>query len=186
MHLFDQQFSEQKNPVVFLLRSLRAFWFMLAGLSLALSACTTIPYNDFQDVQTGMNKSEVLHAAGNPTYTRHQDGKDRWIYLFDEAPEGSHEKEIQFVHNRVVYVGEKIKPELSAAEQDLKNEELNRIENERLLEERRNWKAQIGAAQATRTDENQDSFDRRLRESYYGIEPHNPNASQPDRFETIY
>ena len=49
---------------------------------LSFFSCTTLPYNNFQQVKVGDFKSDVLELVGSPKRTLRKNGKDHWIYVF--------------------------------------------------------------------------------------------------------
>ncbi|HVK59940.1 MAG TPA: outer membrane protein assembly factor BamE [Bdellovibrionales bacterium] len=87
------------------------------SIAAVLTACQT-PAERFTKVKPGMSKDEVLEAAGNPTFSRRWQSKDRWIYTFDNR---SAEREVHFENGKATYVGGTVTPPVSAAEQDRLN-----------------------------------------------------------------
>jgi outer membrane protein assembly factor BamE (lipoprotein component of BamABCDE complex) len=106
------------NPIVLL----------VAANIICLVGCQTARQNEFKDVQVGMNKNAVLAAAGNPNVARRWKGMDRWIYKF----EGAETREVHFLDGKAVYVGDEVKPPVSASEQDHLNEASNTKESQRV------------------------------------------------------
>lgn len=94
---------------------------------LLLTACQTSSerlIKEYEAIQLGMNKSEVLHVAGNPAWSDRMDGQDRWIYYLNPQDQSS-EQIVFFENGKVVSKGPRNKPELSAEEMDqLKENEL--------------------------------------------------------------
>lgn len=101
-------------------------WFLFFLLVLSLSACQTNMLSQFNKVQNGMDKHDVLEIMGSPTTKTRLHGKDRYIYNF-YADKKRYEKEIHLLDGTVVYVGEpwKVEAEKTAEVVDKKNEELN-------------------------------------------------------------
>jgi hypothetical protein len=74
-----------------------------------------------------------------------------------------------FEHGRAVYAGSKLKPSITADEQDKLNEATVAEDAVRVNEEEERRFKELGVA---RSKPGQiDAIDRKLRESYYGIEP---------------
>ena len=72
---------------------------------------------DFEAVEIGMVKSEVLDIAGPPYWSDHKDGHDRWMYYM--KPEARQmEKIIYFKKGAVVRKGIREKPILTAEEME--------------------------------------------------------------------
>lgn len=104
-------------------------------LSFALLACTTNMREQFQRVQVGMEKDEVLALMDSPQRTQRWHGMDRWTYIFYDENHRQ-EKEVHFSQGRANYVGDTYKPEISAEERDARNEASNK-QLEDLYETRR-------------------------------------------------
>ncbi|GEM_PF-2413291 len=82
---------------------------MVTSLS-TLAGCVTPRFREFDRVQEGMPKWEVLEAAGNPTRTQRWQGRDRWIYVIWDAPgEKRRIREVHFEDGLAVYVGPQVK-----------------------------------------------------------------------------
>lgn len=93
--------------------------FILLGL-LFLSACQTPRIVEFESVNLGEQKTDVIEAVGNPTVAQRKSGQDRWIYrLYDK--DILVEKWVIFQEGYVVYKGDPVPPLISAEEQDLIN-----------------------------------------------------------------
>jgi outer membrane protein assembly factor BamE (lipoprotein component of BamABCDE complex) len=134
-----------------------------------LLACTSAPLKKFETIRAGMSKSAVVEAAGGPTKTRRWQGKDRWTYEFHDREDAVETREVIFEHGRVTYVGTKLKPSVSAEEQDKLNEATLNEEAARANEiEEMRFKL-LGVARVKKVPE--DAIDRKIRESYYGVEP---------------
>jgi len=87
--------------------------------------CATNMRQQFERVQVGMEKDDVLGLMDSPQRTQRWHGMDRWTYIF--YTDGTrYEKEVHFDAGVAKYVGEVYKPEVSATEQDIKNEEANK------------------------------------------------------------
>lgn len=91
----------------------------------ALTACVTPRHKFFGNVQQGMEKDQVLEAAGSPNVSRRVKGQDTWLYIYRDAPGGTQTKEVIFENGRVVYAGDRRGPKISAEEQDRINDEIN-------------------------------------------------------------
>jgi outer membrane protein assembly factor BamE len=71
----------------------------------------------------------------SPQRTQRWHGMDRWTYIF-YADQMREEKEVHFLNGTANYVGDIYKPEISAEEQDRRNEVAN-VEIENTLKSRR-------------------------------------------------
>jgi outer membrane protein assembly factor BamE (lipoprotein component of BamABCDE complex) len=143
-----------------------------------VAGCNTTQYKQFSDVKVGMDKSSIVEAAGSPNVVERYEGKDRWIYTFDDTPEGEKRREILFENERAVYVGPKIQPKVTAAEQDKINETVLEDETKRENEAELVRDKKLGIARVAdpekysdkgpRKEEKVDELDLRLRDSLYG------------------
>ena len=143
-----------------------------------LAGCNTTQYKQFSDVKVGMDKSSVVEKAGNPNVVERYEGKDRWIYTFDDTPEGEKRREILFENERAVYVGPKIQPKVAAEQQDKINETVLEDESKRESEVELARDKRLGIARVSdpekysdkspRKEEKVDELDLRLRDSLYG------------------
>lgn len=119
---------------------MRLYLLILSLASLLLSACQSSPVKQFDKIQAGMEKNEVLDLMGPPRTTTRLHGKDRWIYVFYED-KIRYEKEVHFQSGNAVYVGDAWKPapEKSAEAKDLrtKEEDLAYQEEQKKNEEER-------------------------------------------------
>ncbi|MDX9730669.1 MAG: outer membrane protein assembly factor BamE [Bdellovibrionales bacterium] len=95
------------------------------ALVFLFGGCQTPRYKEFEDIRVGMSKGEVLSAAGNPSYSKRWQGKDRWTYILHDHPEGKRTREVHFEEGHVIYIGISPKPTISAEEQDVINENIN-------------------------------------------------------------
>ena len=68
------------------------------------AGCATVPSSDSDQVREGMDKAQVLEAAGNPKRTVRANGQDHWIYVFFVNGE-EHSRQITFEDGKVVKVG---------------------------------------------------------------------------------
>ncbi len=93
----------------------------LSGLSLG---CQTNEIKAFSKVQPGMDKGDVIDIMGSPQHSERWHGRDRWTYVFYHE-DSRFEKEVQFSGGKSLYVGDVVKPAVSAEEQDRINEESN-------------------------------------------------------------
>ncbi len=101
---------------------------------LILSGCQTSRIRAWSDVKQGQTKTTVLESLGGPDRTIREEGLDRWIYVFYKPGDLDNPewKELQFVNNKVSYIGDRIKAPLTPEQTDEKNEEANREEEARL------------------------------------------------------
>lgn len=109
--------------------------FSLLVLALTQSACQSSAKKDFERIQTGMEKVEVLDIMGDPQRKRRSQSVDHWTYVFYDEKKRV-EKEVQFADGVATYVGDVKVPTVSAEEQDRLYEASNR-EVERRYQERR-------------------------------------------------
>ena len=106
---------------------------LLTATLLLFANCQTSRHRAWEKVKPGQTKTSVLESLGGPDRSIREEGLDRWIYVFYNNDLDNPEwKELQFVHNKVTYIGDRIKPTLTAEQTDEKNEEANREEAERL------------------------------------------------------
>ena len=151
---------------------------LVAALSSLATGCNTPAFKDFGDVKIGMDKSTVVEKAGNPNVVERYQGKDRWIYLFDDTPEGEKRREILFENERAVYVGTKIQPKVTAEQQDKANEavlveDAQRESAVQVARDKRLGIARVADPEKIsdsppRKEEKVDEIDLKLRDSYYG------------------
>ena len=94
-------------------------------VSFFTSACQTSMLKQFEQVNMGMEKGQVLELMGSPKDVQRFHGKDRWKYVFYED-EIRFTKEFHFFEGSVVYIGDIWEPpyELSAVVADKKKDEL--------------------------------------------------------------
>lgn len=100
---------------------------LTALMSLLISVHTfafskKIDEDDIAKVQQNMEKTEVLRLVGPPRFQRRWQGKDRWTYLIYHKREKGlvegQKKEIHFLDGKVVYIGEPVAEQVTAAQQD--------------------------------------------------------------------
>ena len=103
-------------------------------ISFIMMGCQTSRIRAWDDVKPGQTKTSVLESLGGPDRTIREVGLDRWIYVFYKKGDLDNPewKELQFVNNKVTYIGDRIKPSLTPEQADEKNEESNRAEDQRL------------------------------------------------------
>lgn len=90
---------------------------------LGVTGCSTpsAREHEFDKIQLGMLKSEVLDVAGPPKWTDRQNSQDLWIYLMKSNDRES-ERIVYFENGKVVQTGLRNKPALTAEEEEnLKN-----------------------------------------------------------------
>ena len=98
---------------------------LLLLLPYFLSACATDMHKQFDKVKVGMDKNDVLGLLDSPQRTQRWHGMDRWTYIFYEN-DNRLEKEVHFSEGVANYVGDLYKPEITAEEQDSRNESANK------------------------------------------------------------
>lgn len=108
---------------------------MLFGL--LTSACQMSSVRQFSKIQVGMEKDQVLAIMGSPQKTLRRAGQDRWSYSFYDDDNNKVQKEVRFENGFAIHVGDPILPEVSAAEQDAKNEAFNQAQDQLVLESKR-------------------------------------------------
>lgn len=135
--------DEPRNSLVTLIASL-ATLIMLAG-------CQTPRHAEFAYLKQGMEKHDVLAVVGGPDASQRWQGKDRWIYNFNDHPEGAQTKEVHFENGKAVYVGGKVVPEVSAVEQDRLNAAAETEAQKREREQNLYRTEFVGVAGATET-----------------------------------
>lgn len=120
---------------------------------LLLAGCATNPKDQFDQLKVGMEKNDVLMIMDSPQRTQRWHGMDRWTYIFYDKDQRI-EKEVHFQEGKANYVGETYKPEVSAEEQDTRNEAADR-ELETLAQTRReeNRRSFLNYEQRARTED---------------------------------
>ncbi|OQW50587.1 MAG: hypothetical protein A4S09_01990 [Proteobacteria bacterium SG_bin7] len=74
-----------------------------------VASCTT-PQHSFENVNIGMDKSEVIELmGGGPQLTKRRNSEDVWQYHFYTGEQKSI-KELHFKNNKVSYKGEPVGP----------------------------------------------------------------------------
>ena len=152
----------------------RAIQFLsFCALAVSLCACQSPAYKSFEKVRVGMDKASIVESVGNPTKAIRWHGKDRWIYEFGDHPGGVLVREVHFDQGLATYVGPRVSPVVSAAEQDRINEEKAKADADGVSAESDEHDQLLGAHRPSRTTrrEPEDAQDRKLRESLYGLEP---------------
>ncbi len=86
--------------------------------------CQTNQLKQYEQVKVGMDKGQVLELMGSPQKTSRLKGQDRWTYVFYEKG-SEYQKEMLFDAGKSTYVGDIQAVQVSADEQDKKNEESN-------------------------------------------------------------
>ena len=107
--------------------------FLLLFSSL-LAACAYHIPSHFEQVKVGMEKNDVLSLMESPQRTQRWRGMDRWTYIYYDQ-EQRVEKEVHFSQGKATYVGEVLKPEVSAAERDQQNEASNLASDTQIIEQ---------------------------------------------------
>lgn len=92
---------------------------LLGSLFLFIIACSSSNQRqlEFQKIQIGMVKSEVIATAGPPYWSDRKQGQDRWIYYMNPK-DREIERVVYFEDGRVVSKGLRKKPLLSAEEME--------------------------------------------------------------------
>ncbi|UYL10333.1 outer membrane protein assembly factor BamE [Bdellovibrio sp. SKB1291214] len=105
-------------------------------IGLFTSACQTSMLKQFESIKPGMEKDDVLDLMGSPNQTQRVSGKDRWYYTFYDK-RIRFQKEVQFVDNTAIYIGEVYQPpaDQTAVAVDARNEERNKSLDEQAKKE---------------------------------------------------
>lgn len=131
---------------------------LLFAFSVLFGACQTSRVKEFEEVHSGMSKSEVLSAIGGPVRMQRWHGRDRWEYrIYDSLSSNpGHEivREVHFEDGKATYVGAAIKPAVSAEDQDRFNENYNRDSDARDREDVANTREGITVQKFRTVDEN--------------------------------
>lgn len=103
---------------------MKLFYYILFSVHIFMIGCQTSMYQQFEQVNVGMDKDDVLQIMGSPQRTQRWRGKDRWTFVFYED-RIRFEKEVQFHEGIATYVGYIWQPpkEESAEYIDQKNKE---------------------------------------------------------------
>lgn len=88
------------------------FAFLIVCFS--IFSCSHNPYQDFQQISVGMDKSEVLDKVGSPLRSKFQSGKNIWTYRFYSKDEKS------LVYKDVILDSDKVLEIKNAKEVDIK------------------------------------------------------------------
>lgn len=103
--------------------------------TLLLTGCTISQKKQFEKVEVGMEKDQVLGLLDSPQRTQRWHGLDRWTYIFYDENLRL-EKEIHFNEGKANYVGDVYAPPVAAEDQDKLNEAANQ-EQDTLLQARK-------------------------------------------------
>jgi hypothetical protein len=104
---------------------LRPVSLLSLATTLLLCSCVTPQYKRFVDVKVGMEKDQVLEAAGGgPTRTNRVDSEDRWTYVMPKDGDFI-TKEVRFREGKSTFVGDPQPALISAEEQDKINAATN-------------------------------------------------------------
>ncbi len=92
---------------------------LLISTFLLLMSCQlwTSRQDEFNDVQLGMTKPQVIEVLGSPSWSDRKNGEDRWIYFLDPQNRSS-ERLVYFKKGVVSRKGLRDKPMLTAEEMD--------------------------------------------------------------------
>jgi outer membrane protein assembly factor BamE len=109
---------------------------ILVSLALYSTGCASTDIRDFEKIQVGMDKDDVLKIMGSPNKSERWKGMDRWTYvLWNDNQDGR--REVHFNEGRATYVGDMVKPEISAEEQDRLNAESNAALERQIAEQKK-------------------------------------------------
>lgn len=81
---------------------------LFLALSFALMGCQTNMFKQYEKIQVGQEKADVLEIMGSPLRSERYKGQDFWTYVFYTSDDTRYEKEVYFTNNKVTYVGEPI------------------------------------------------------------------------------
>ena len=142
----------------------------LVMIAFALIGCQSPSHTYFEGVRVGMDKSDVLEAAGSPTRTRRSHGLDKWEYEYRYHPEGPQVREVQFENGKATYVGSKVEPKTNAEERDRLNAKREEDDKQRERLERDRYDKEFGVARVSADGVRppMDEYDRKIREYYSG------------------
>lgn len=86
---------------------------------LVITSCNSVGRRtqEFEKIELGMVKSEVLDVAGPPFWSDRYEGMDRWIYYMEPNTKQI-EKVVYFKEGQVFQKGYREKPTLSAEEME--------------------------------------------------------------------
>ena len=145
----------------------------LAAAAVLTSACATNLVSNFNHIQKGMTKAQVISQIGGPDKAVRRGGADHWTYAIRNESGSDELREIEFESGRATYVGDFRRPQISADEQDkinnavveadAKRDEADHHARNKMLgiQERRSPAEQL---------EKSDDLDLKLRDSLYGTE----------------
>lgn len=103
------------------------FTFLLVCFS--IFSCSHTPYQDFQKIQIGYDKAQVLDKVGSPLRSKFQDGKNIWTYRFYSKSEDA------LVYKDVIMDSDKVIEIRNAKEVDIKDIEKKEKMVEKSLKE---------------------------------------------------
>ncbi len=95
------------------MRHVLFFTFLLVCFS--IFSCSHNPYQDFQQINVGTDKAQVLDKVGSPLRSKFQDGKNVWTYRFYSKSED------KLVYKDVILDSEKVIEIRNAKEVDIKD-----------------------------------------------------------------
>ncbi|GIL18095.1 MAG: hypothetical protein BroJett040_18460 [Oligoflexia bacterium] len=87
--------------------------------------CQTTPLAQYKQVRVGMEKFEVLELMGSPQRNIRASGVDKWTYIFYDQSH-RYQREVHFKNDRAIYVGEPVKPKVTAEQTDSMNDRVNK------------------------------------------------------------
>jgi outer membrane protein assembly factor BamE (lipoprotein component of BamABCDE complex) len=153
-----------KSPVTLTL----AWTLCLVFCGLAMQGCQTSSarYRSFSNIHPGMSKTSVLETAGGPDHALRANGKLRWIYVFYNDRENPDQHEVQFENGKVSYIGPVTQPEVTAEEQDRRNEFSNDADESKTKQENEVYSKRVGRMHVKAGGRNSDFED-----SMYGGNP---------------
>lgn len=95
-----------------------------------LLSCQTHEAREFSKIKIGMEKTDVLEIMENPLRSERKNGLDEWTYVYYEK-DTRLEKLIRFEGGKVVFIGDRPPPPISAEKRD----EIQAVENQKKEEE---------------------------------------------------
>ncbi|MFZ4404459.1 MAG: outer membrane protein assembly factor BamE domain-containing protein [Pseudobdellovibrionaceae bacterium] len=113
-----------------LYKNLSPLMFLLCILCFTLG-CQTSMVKQFEQIQSGQSKHDVLELMGSPQSSQRFHGKDRWVYVLYKDGQAV-EKEVHFTEGAVSYFGGPWQPEQdkTAQQVDARQSEENRKADE--------------------------------------------------------
>lgn len=104
--------SRSFSGEIFRMKHFIFFAFLLVCFT--IFSCTHNPYQDFQKIQVGDDKAQVLDKVGSPLRSKFQDGKNIWTYRFFDRTSNA------LVYKDIVLDTEKVLEIKNAKEVDIR------------------------------------------------------------------